>query len=140
MTIIKWRNRPLSSSWIDEAFRNSFLTGFEKTFGYTPYANILENDQEFHIKIFVPGLSKSDVKIQAENAILTVSYEKKEADNEKSENYLHREFELESFTRSFTLPQTADKDNIKATFENGVLHIAVPKKENARLSRTIEIS
>jgi len=140
MTIIRWRNRPIAANWMHDALRNSFMTGFEKSCNCSPSANILENDQNFVIQLFIPGISKEEVKIQVENPTLSVSYEKKESTEGKQENYLLREYELDSFSRSFTLPQVADKENILAQFQNGVLHITVPKKEKASVSRNIEIS
>lgn len=142
MTIIRWQNRPSLSSMLDEMMDRNFSTGFEKNCGCVPATNILENEKQFEIQLSAPGMKKEDFSLQMENNVLSVSYEKKEGEDKKDENFLRREFGIESFTRSFSIPKTADAENINARYEQGILYISVPKlnPEKARLSRNIEIN
>ncbi len=141
MTIIKWQNRPAMSSVLDRMFERDFNTGFERNCGCIPATNILENEQGFEIQLALPGMQKNDFKMEVEDNVLSVVYEKKEEENEKQDTqYLKREFELEGFTRSFSIPKTADIDKISARYDNGILYISVPKIDKARLSKQIKIS
>jgi HSP20 family protein len=142
MTIIKFRNRPVFPNLLDEMMHRGFVPGFDPSFGNLPASNILEKDQEFVIEIVAPGLEKEDFKLQLENKVLSVSYEPKEDGRAQEQNYLLREMAIGSFTRSFTIPDTIDKEKISATYHQGVLKISVPKNDahSARLARNIEIA
>jgi len=126
---------------LDEMMERNFNTGFEKNCGCTPATNIREDENQFEIQLAAPGMKKDDFSLQMENNVLAITYERKD-ENGKDENYLRREFGMENFTRSFSIPKTADAENIKARYENGILYIGVPKlnPEKARLSRSIEIA
>jgi HSP20 family protein len=87
-------------------------------------------------------LKKSEFNIDVESNMLTVSCEKEESKDEKNERYNRKEYNYSSFSRSFTLPEEVVKDKIEATYEDGVLHITLPKTEQAKktaLSRHISI-
>lgn len=140
MTIIRWHKRPMMSNMLDDMFERNFNTGFERNCGCVPATNILENEQSFEIRLAVPGMKKDDFKMEMEDGVLSVVFEKKEEDREKQQGeYLRREFDMDEFTRSFSIPKTADADNIKAKYENGILFITVPKIDKARLSKQIKI-
>jgi len=141
MTIIRWHKRPMMSGMLDDMFERNFDTGFERNCGCVPATNILENEQSFEIQLAVPGMKKDDFKMEMEDGVLSVVFEKKEEDREKQQGeYLRREFDMDEFTRSFSIPKTADADNIKAKYENGILFITVPKIDKARLSKQIKIA
>ncbi len=95
----------------------------------SPSVNITENDKEYKIELAAPGLEKKDFKIEMEDKVLTISSEKEEETKEENENYKRREFSYSSFTRSFQLPADILADKIDAKYENGILKLAVPKKE-----------
>ncbi len=135
MTIIRWHKRPL----MDNRFERDFDTGFERNCGCVPATNILESEQAFEIQLAVPGMKKEDFKMEMEENILTVTFEKKEEEKPAGE-YLRREFDMDEFTRSFSIPKTADVESIKAKYDNGILHITVPKIDKARLSKQIKVS
>jgi HSP20 family protein len=84
------------------------------------------------LKIEVPGIEEKDIDVRVENHTLTVHGERKIEKEEKEENYRRVERQYGSFTRSFTLPQTVDTENVSATYEKGVLKIALPKKAEAK--------
>jgi HSP20 family protein len=141
MTILRWHNRPNFSSILDEMMERNFNTGFEKNCGCAPATNIREDENQFEIQLAAPGMKKEDFNLKVENSVLAVTYQGQEDEN-KEDNYLRREFGTESFTRSFSIPKTADAESIKARYENGILYIGIPKlnPEKARLSRSIEIA
>ena len=106
-----------------------------------PAVNIKENDKNFEVEVAAPGMDKKNFKVEVENNVLTISAEKKEEKKEKKDNYSRKEFSYESFERSFTLPQDmVDANKIVAKYENGILKIDIPKKEEkAKLSKVINI-
>lgn len=141
MAIIRWHRRPTMSSVFDDMFERGFNTGFERNCGCVPATNILEDEKTFEIQLAVPGMKKDDFKMEMEDNVLSVVFEKKEEEKpQEGVEYLRREFEMDEFTRSFSIPKTADVENIKARYENGILHITVPKIDKARLSKQIKIS
>lgn len=109
-----------------------------------PAVNIKQSEKDFSLELAIPGLGKEDIKISVDQDLLTISSEKKSETEEKEENgtYTRREFSYQSFKRSFTLPESVDSDKIDAKFENGVLFLHLPKKEEAlpKPARLIDIS
>lgn len=94
-----------------------------------PDANIIENEKDYKIDLAAPGLEKKDFKVEILDGILSVSAEKEEEKNEEGKNFHRREFSYNSFKRSFTLPDNLLNDKIDAKYENGILHLTLPKKE-----------
>ena len=115
---------------------------FSSTQTTVPSVNIKESPENFEVEVAAPGMDKKDFNIQLENNTLTIS-SNKEHNEEKQENgYSRREFSYQSFQRSFILPKdVVDEDRIAAKYENGLLHLTIPKKEDARQKgpRMIEI-
>lgn len=108
----------------------------------TPAVNVKETEDAFHIELAAPGLSKEDFNIELDNDVLSISSETKNEVNEEKENYTRKEFSYSTFKRSFNLPDTVDNGDVKASYENGVLLIALAKKEEAKVQpkRLIDIS
>ncbi len=123
--------------WLDWNNRN-----FSDTNTTLPAVNIAETADCFEVELAAPGFEKADFKIEVNNNILTVSSEKKVV-NETRENqkFIKREFSYQSFSRTFTLPETVDNDQISAKYEEGVLKVEIPKKEEAKVKpvKAIEI-
>lgn len=108
-----------------------------------PAVNVSEMDSEFRIDVAAPGFDKEDFNINVENNVLTISSEKQiEEENKDQETVNRREFTYGAFQRSFNLPTSVDADKIKARYENGVLKITIPKKEEAKnkAPRRIDVS
>jgi len=99
---------------------------------WTPAVDITEHDDQFVVKVELPGVNKDDVKITLENNILTIRGEKKQEKETKKENYHRVERSYGSFQRSFTLPTTVKSDKIDAAYKDGILQIALPKAEEAK--------
>ncbi len=138
MTLIRWHNRNPLADMVNNFFDNDLSDFFGKRIS-DPAANILENPDSFELHIAAPGMKKDDFKINLENSILTISVEMEDARNEESKNYTRKEFYFGSFSRSFTLPKTIDLDKIKADYENGILKVMLPKKEEAKVELKKEI-
>lgn len=133
------------SSWVDDFFNREFPSLFSQ--GSTsrmtlPQVNIKETADEYFVEMAVPGMQKSDFQIELDNHLLTISTEKEEESEETKENYTRREFGYSSFRRSFNLPETVEGDKIKASYNDGILKVHLPKKEEAkqRPPKTIKIS
>ncbi len=95
----------------------------------TPSVNITENNNQHNIQIAAPGLDKSDFMIKVEKDQLIVSTNKEINKVKEERSFLRREFSYSSFKRSFHLPETIDRENISATYENGILNITIAKKD-----------
>lgn len=91
--------------------------------------NIKESEQNFNIEVAAPGLSKEDFKIEMKENVLTISTEKKMENNETNEKYSRREFAYHNFQRTFSVPENIDVENIRASYENGLLNVILPKME-----------
>ena len=104
--------------------------------------NIRESDDAFIVEMAVPGLKKSDFQLNLEKQNLSISMERKEENERQEERFTRREFGYSSFKRTFTLPETVDDEKINASYEQGILSILLPKKEEAKQkpARSIEIS
>lgn len=138
-------NLPMWSSWIDDIFNGGLPSVFSQNFNAgisLPMVNIKETAEAYFVEMAVPGLKKSDFQIDIDNQVLSISTEMKEESEEKDGNYTRREFGYSSFKRSFTLPETVDEGNIRANYNEGILSIHLPKKEEAKQkpARTIKIS
>ena len=128
-------------------YRNSWLTPFgdflevddfwnkswmPRSFNSHPAVNIAEKENEFTVELAAPGYKKEDFKIDVDGNVLTISSEKEEEKKEEESNYTRREYNYSSFSRSFTLPEDVNKDAIDARYQEGVLNIALPRKEEAK--------
>jgi len=135
---------PIFSSWMDEFFSRDWPS-FSQNFntGITlPKVNIRETADEYFVEMAVPGMKKSDFTIELDNKILVISNEKNEEQEVKEENYTRREFGYSSFKRSFSLPETVNEEKIKAEYQDGILSVHLPKREEAKQKppRSIEIN
>jgi HSP20 family protein len=122
------------SGWMEKFF-NAPLDEFFN-FGKAmnvPAVNISETEKEFKLTMAVPGLEKSDFRVEAFENLLTISAEKeKEEKDEKSGRYNRREYNYTSWSRTFTLPDYVDASHIEANYEKGELKISLPKTEVAK--------
>jgi HSP20 family protein len=143
MNLIKRNSVPFPSI-IDELLKPDWLGGMQSFNANVPAVNIKETDTSFGIELAAPGKKKEDFNIEIDHNVLTISSEEKAEKEEKDTEgkYTRKEFSYSSFRRAFTLPETVNTENINATYENGVLHIALPKREEAlpKPKRLIEIA
>jgi len=98
-----------------------------------PAVNICETTDNYELEFNVPGRKKEDFKITVDKNILTVSFEKNEENKEENRQFIKREFVTQSFKRSFTLDEKINADDINAKYENGILFLTLPKKEEVKV-------
>ena len=99
---------------------------------WAPLADVIEDDKEYLIKAELPEVKKEDVKVTVENGVLTLSGERKFEKEEKNKKYHRMERAYGSFMRSFTLPDDADPEKVKAEFKDGILTVHLAKSEKAK--------
>ena len=126
-------NRLFQDTWANPASTIS-RSGEESLIGgsFVPPADVYEDDQSIVLKMEVPGIDQKDIDVRLENGVLTVHGERKFEKEEKEENFQRIERRYGSFSRSFTLPNTVDMDNVHADYENGVLRIKLTKRAEAK--------
>ena len=145
MTLVKFNPEKRNSSLMP-GFSDVFDSIFNDTFfndrltTRVPAANISETEDHFHVELAAPGLKKDDFKLNLERNVLNVSVEQRSEDNNVQKNYSKREYSYSSWVRSFTLPESANIENIEAQYTDGVLKIDIAKREEAKaVRRQIEI-
>ncbi len=94
--------------------------------------DLWEEKDAYHLRADVPGIRPDDIEIAVTHDTVTVSGELKTEMEKKDEGWLRQERRTGKFTRSFTLPVEIDANKVDATFENGVLHLTLPKSEAVR--------
>ena len=120
------------------------LTNFSNTNTTIPGVNIKETPDNFEVEVAAPGMSKKDFRIELDGNMLTISSEKSnEQEDKEDEKYTRKEFSYQSFYRTFNLPkEVVDENKIEAKYDNGLLRLLIPKKEEAKQKppRQIQIS
>lgn len=127
--------RRMSTLFDWNPFRRSTLTADEENITvpeWAPLVDIAEDDKEYLIKVELPEVNKDDVKVTVESGTLTISGERKAEKEEKGRKYHRVERYYGRFERSFTIPDDAEPDNVKAEFKDGVLRVHLAKSEKAR--------
>jgi HSP20 family protein len=137
VAIVRWEPfRELSS--LQTEMNRLFSAAFEGTPGnggarrWIPAMDLLETDDHFVLRADLPGMSESDVSIELEDNVLTVSGERKAEHEEKREGFYRVERAFGSFSRSLTLPKGIDAERVSAGFDNGVLEVRIPKPEERK--------
>ena len=121
------RGFSLLNTMLDEFTSDSSTNSFNKSFA--PSINTREGEFAYHIEVDLPGMKKEDINIQIEDNALIISGERKLKDEMKEENYYKIESSFGSFSRSFSLPENVDIENIHAESKDGVLEVTIPKLE-----------
>ena len=105
-----------------------------------PAVNITENKDQYLVSLAAPGLKKDDFKIDLDGNMLTISSEKEESKEEKDKTFTRQEYNYSSFSRSFTLPDEVNQEKIDAKYEDGVLKISLPRREDSKKTITKQIA
>lgn len=151
----KRNNQDHTAGWVEHNFNlhgmfDDFITrdflrpSFSNTGVSTPAVNIIETNDDFRLEMVAPGMRKEAFHIELEEDVLTISYDHE--DNREGERsnlrYITHEYNYHSFSRSFSLPETAEAEKIQAKYEDGILNIIIPKREDAKgkPARQIRIS
>ena len=141
MTFVSYKQprqsrKPVFNSILNEFFQNGFQDFVNpKAFTATsPRVNIVETKEAHLLEFSVPGFEKDNFSNDVEGDQLTVSGErgKKEEEEKEDKSYARKEFAYSNFKRTFTLPETVEKESIQAKYENGILNVILPKKEEAK--------
>ena len=124
MTLMTSRFPDLSDFFSDDWFNSRKSNG-----GWAPAINVVDNEANFEVEVAAPGIKKEDFKVQVENGVLTISGESSTEEEEKRKNYTRKEFSSRSFSKSFTLPDNVESDDISAKHEDGILRLKLKKAE-----------
>lgn len=144
MSLVRFSNQTPSvfDRVLEKELYNWSNRNFSKASSTLPAVNIQESDEAFQLELAAPGFKKADFKVELVNDLLTIFSEKKSADETTGGfRYTKKEFNYQSFSRSFNLPDFVDGEKIVAAYENGILTLTIPKKaeEKPKPSRQIEI-
>ena len=122
---------------------NSFVTAdHHENYVYNcrkPAVNVFETEKDFKLEMMLPGFSKEDVKISFQNELLTIKVDNKENKEENDYKFVRREFDVYNFEKQFKVPQSVNTTAIDARFENGILNIVLPKKEEVLEKAVVDI-
>ncbi|MBX7181328.1 MAG: Hsp20/alpha crystallin family protein [Bacteroidia bacterium] len=148
MTLIKVNNPTkqfVNPMW-NNLFNDFFTTRFtgEEHSSHVPSVNIVEDKNLYEIHVSAPGFNKDNFKIEVEQNVLSISgeYKTENTENNSERKYTRKEFSYGSFKRSWTLPENIETESIKASYENGILNVEIPKKvqEPVKTTREIKVS
>lgn len=143
MTLVNFNNRTRNTApYFNNVFDSLFSEAINKNLqvAKVPGVNILESEESFKIEVAAPGLTKDDFQIKLKKDTLSIWAEKKVAEGD-DKKYSRREFDYNSFARSFQLPETIDAEQISAEYVNGILNVTIGKKaERKEISREIKVS
>ena len=132
MSLVKWNPEnsffPSLSSWMDDFFADN---GFKPAIkGVSiPAVNVTETQNAFKLNVAAPGFKKENFKLEVQNGYLTISGEVSEEKEDKDETFTRREYAYNTFSRSFSLPENVNGDDIAAQYADGVLKVTLPKKK-----------
>lgn len=138
MTIVKRDGTQSMLPTIWDNLMNHEIFGWDTNFALEgqslPAVNIRETNDAYMVEMAAPGMKKEDFKIELDGTSLSISSEHKEEKNDKDgDNYKRREFSYQSFYRTFHLPKdVVDSEKINAKYENGILRLQIPKREEAK--------
>ena len=142
MNLIKRSSNLILPSLLDEIFKPDWNGGIQNFNTSVPAVNIKEAETGFTLEMFAPGLKKEDFNIEIDQRTLSISSELQTETEENQEIYSRKEYSINSFKRTFNLPETVNFDAIEANYENGILQLRLPKREEAlpKPKRLIEIA
>lgn len=144
MSLVKYRTNNRTNGFVNPFFDDLFLKSMMdmpvQKRSSVP-ANISEDEKAFYLDLQIPGWKKEEVSIELNENLMSISANKEESKEENAARFTRKEFSSKSFKRSFTLPEDIDQENIKASFEDGILSIHLPKlaKKEASAARRINI-
>lgn len=123
--------RRYEQNWLPEIFNDFFANDWmTRTNATAPAINVIENDKDYKLEVAAPGMNKDDFKVNVTDdnyLVLTMEKKNESKDEDKKRKYLRREFSYHRFEQSLALPENVNKDEIKATVNDGILTIDIPK-------------
>lgn len=148
MNLVRFHQHPyhrVNQNLVNELFGNFLRNDYDENYlnncNCKPATNVFETDRDFRLELLLPGFKKEDVQLNFHENILTVKVELPENNKEEQNEYKYekREFGVYNFERKFKIPKTVNSDNINARFENGILELTLPKREEAVVKDPVEI-
>lgn len=143
MNLVKRNPNTFFPALMEEFFRPDWMGGSQNLNSLSvPPVNIRETETSFEVELSAPGKHKEDFNIEIDNDMLTISSEHKTENTTEEGKYTRKEFSFSAFRRSFSLPETVKTEDIRASYEKGILSISLPKREEAlpKPKRLIEIA
>ena len=145
MTLVRFKNdlNPRFNTLLDSFFDTPISEFFSDSsiMRQIPAVNIKETESEYSVEVAAPGLKKEDFKISLEKDVLMISSEKEAEEKSENDGYTRKEFSYSSFKRSLKLPEQANKEEIQASYDQGILIISIPKNViKEETSRFIDIT
>ena len=123
--------RRYEQNWLPEIFNDFFANDWmTRTNATAPAINVIEDDKDYKVEVAAPGMNKEDFKVNVTDdnyLVLTMEKKNESKDEDKKRKYLRREFSYHRFEQSLALPENVNKDEIKATVNDGILTIDIPK-------------
>ena len=137
MSLVRWN--PIRPDWawsfgkvFDDFFAPVARLNGGKDRSFAPALEVTESEDAYSVRAELPGISKEDVKVSIEDGVLTISGEKREEERKETDAFHIAEHRYGSFKRSIRLPETVDFEKADAEHKDGILRIALPKKEEAK--------
>lgn len=151
MRLIRWNKQGNNNSinrrqeWVENGFnfpavfddfvpRDLFRPSFSTTGVSTPAVNIIETADDFRLEMVAPGMKKENFNLEVENDVFTISYDHEDNREGGGHDWKYRthEYNYHSFARSFSLPETIVADKIQAKYQDGILNVVIPKRDDAK--------
>lgn len=148
MNLVRFHQHPyrrVNQNLVNELFNNFLRNDHDENYlndcNRKPATNVFETDNDFRLELLLPGFKKEDVQLNFHENILTVKVELPKNGNKEENEYKYekREFGVYNFERKFKIPKTVNSDKINAHFENGILKLTLPKREEAVVKAPVEI-
>jgi HSP20 family protein len=140
MAITRWdpfRDLGILQERMNRVFEDAAVRGWKNdepsaTTSWSPAVDIYETDSEIMVQAELPGIDRKDIALQLENNVLTLKGDRRFEKETNQENYHRIERSYGGFSRAFTIPTIVDEDKIRADYRDGILKIALPKKEQVK--------
>lgn len=140
MLMVRRNTQPMLTDLFNDFFENDFANRFDRSFKVLPKTNVIEEERMYNIEMMVPGYKKEDFSLNIENDTLVISAQKEQNNEEKDgKKIVFREYSVQSFERSFRLSNDVDANKIEASYQDGILHVTIPKKAEAVVKKLIKI-
>ncbi|MBN2745625.1 MAG: Hsp20/alpha crystallin family protein [Bacteroidales bacterium] len=138
--MVRRNTQPMLTDLFNDFFENDFANRFDRSFKVLPKTNVIEEERMYNIEMMVPGYKKEDFSLNIENDTLVISAQKEQNNEEKDgKKIVFREYSVQSFERSFRLSNDVDANKIEASYQDGILHVTIPKKAEAVVKKLIKI-
>jgi len=114
----------------EDAMQHNWRAAQDRATNFSVPVNILETEKNYELHVVAPGLKKDDFKISLDKNLLSISFEHNEEQNAQEGKWIRSEYRTRSFKRTFTMNEKVDSAQISAKYNDGVLVVNLPKKEN----------